>query len=333
MSQQRTYIQIGLLSLLICLATSLAALWLAEQTLSQAFSAISALLVLIAAAALFLAQRQPADLRGQQPAKTTSLSSLLLGFEQLLAGELEASIEAPSNLSAAEQKRIGNIVQQLRQQLAQIGDLQQALKESDAALQATRDSIGDSSTAAPASNAATQPAQAQSDNQALYQLSQALKQLMAKLQHQQQRQAQQLEGQQDQLAAIKQQQQRLSERGRGFDEHIQLLKDLAEQQAILALNAAIQASRSEEEGLSVIADELQRVGHRHSDANRQLEESLQQLHAEIKTAQQLVDHSRQQLAQGPAELESLAQQLQSLSKRCQTLSEQGNIGSQTAEAE
>lgn len=74
---------------------------------------------------------------------------------------------------------------------------------------------------------------------------------------------------------------RVRDHSRSVRDGVELVKDLSEQTNVLALNAAIQASRSGEDGLGVVAEELQRVAVRGADSGRKLEEQLDALRDDL----------------------------------------------------
>ena len=70
-----------------------------------------------------------------------------------------------------------------------------------------------------------------------------------------------------------------------------------------------------------VGGELQRVANRHSDASRQLEESLLQLNNELVETNDMIDHGRQLLGKGQHDLSQLRSHIGKLSRSCQQLKE------------
>lgn len=89
---------------------------------------------------------------------------------------------------------------------------------------------------------------------------------------------------------------RIRDHSRSVRDGVELVKDLSEQTNVLALNAAIQASRSGEDGLSVVAEELQRVAVRGADSGRKLEEQLEALRDDLSDTMATITRSEQGVA-------------------------------------
>lgn len=86
---------------------------------------------------------------------------------------------------------------------------------------------------------------------------------------------------------------RVRDHSRSVRDGVELVKDLSEQTNVLALNAAIQASRSGEDGLGVVAEELQRVAVRGADSGRKLEEQLEALRDDLSDTMAAITRGEQ----------------------------------------
>jgi twitching motility protein PilJ len=86
---------------------------------------------------------------------------------------------------------------------------------------------------------------------------------------------------------------RIRDHARAVRDGVELVKDLSDQTNVLALNAAIQASRSGEDGLGVVAEELQRVAVRGADSGRKLEEQLEALRDDLSDTMAAITRGEQ----------------------------------------
>ena len=241
-----------------------------------------------------------------------SIASYLDGLEQLIAGDSNSLVGAPATLNKSERDRLNRATARFRQIISDNQNLQTALQQ----LQDNKPIPLPSQSADELPNPATLDS-----NQALLQHAMQLEKMASKLLAAADANEEHRDDAQEQLAALKLQARKLSDRSRTLADTIELLKDLAEQSGVLALNTAIQASRSGEAGLAVVADELQRVANRHSDASRQLEESLLQLNNELVETNDMIDHGRQLLGKGQHDLSQLRSHIGKLSRSCQQLKE------------
>ena len=239
-----------------------------------------------------------------------SIGRFLDGLESLLAGDANAAIVIPKEFINPERARLETAIASIRSLL-------------NYRRQSTHSLGPQAPPPSSAANTATQPnhnaLNTNEQSQHLTKLSQRLEQLATQLLNATDTSEINRDGAQDQLAAMKLQARKLSDRSRLLADNIEILKDLAEQSGVLALNAAIQASRSGEEGLGVIADELQRVANRHSDASRQIEETLQQLNADLTDSNTIIDSGRQQLNKGQHEITQLRRHIGELARACAAL--------------
>lgn len=287
------------------------------ETISMAVMGLSAAGILCS----LLAQRQtPEAVTVNVPVKA-SLGRFLDGLESLLAGDLNTAIPMPEQISTGERERLESTTASIRNLLKQNRSFKQSKPENIVAAPVD--------TAKQDTATATVP-QLQDHSKHLEKLSQRLEQLAAQLLASTSSSEENRDSTQEQLAALKLQARKLSDRSRMLGDNIDLLKDLAEQSGVLALNAAIQASRSGEDGLGIIADELQRVANRHTDAGRQFEESLQQLNADIIDTSKIIDTGRQHLNQGQHDVSQLRRHIAELARTCSGLRQRAQLG-QTAD--
>lgn len=313
---------------LICLACSamagiavaLLASGLANQILGGTILVFSLASMAAVRLALKLPAPEPVKVKVQVPTQI-SIQPYLDGLERLLAGDASQLVSAPKELAKAERDQLNAITATIRRAMND----RQSLQATVSRLQ-TKQPIAIPN---PVVNDTPPPIQ---QGQALAKLSAQLEKLASQLLAATDSSEDNRDNTNEQLAALKLQARKLSDRTRALGDTVELLKDLAEQSGVLALNAAIQASRSGESGLAVVADELQRVANRHTDASRQFEESLLQLNNELVETNDMIDNGRQLLGKGHHDLSQLRSHIGTLARTCSELKTR-TVQSATAMAE
>lgn len=309
-------------SLLSALAGVVVALT-ATDFLPQAAGGLTAILSLVALACTALARKNdtPASAPAVDPTQAkASLGRFLDGLEAMIAGDTSLAVPMPEHIKPSERERLESATVSLRALLQKHRTQSQPNTANGPAVPQPQ----------PAPAVAEKPSSTSANsnpNKHLAALSQRLEQLAAQLLAATGSNEENRESTQEQLAALKLQARKLSDRSRMLGDNVDLLKDLAEQSGVLALNAAIQASRSGEDGLGIIADELQRVANRHTDAGRQFDENLQQLNADLIDTNKIIDTGRQHLSHGQHDVSQLRRHISELARTCNALRNQsGRIG-------
>lgn len=262
------------------------------------------------AAAIFAMRVPPKQVTVQVPTKI-SIQDYLTGLERLLAGDSQSTVTAPEQLTKAERQKLDAATADIRRLLVDQQDLSKQVQQLE---QAEHIPMPQAEVPPLATGHLSGPADLQ-----LAQLSAELEKLAAQLLSATGSNEENRDSTQEQLASLKLQARKLADRSRALADTVDLLKDLAEQSGVLALNAAIQASRSGESGLGVVADELQRVANRHADASRQLEESLLQMNNEIGETNDMIDSGRKHLSQGHHDISQLRRHIATLARTCSEL--------------
>lgn len=312
-NRQKLFITISSICLVVCLAAGLATVAMATSLINQAIGATITLFSVAGFASCIFALRVPPEQISVKVPIKISLQQYLNGLEQLLAGDTNRAVTTPEQLIKAERKQLDEATANIRRLIVDKQNLNAEIQRLQTAdhipVPQAHDDLDASHTAA------AQPLSA-AQTQQLSALSTQLEKLASKLLAATSSSEENRDGTQEQLASLKLQARKLGDRTRLLADTVDLLKDLAEQSGVLALNAAIQASRSGESGLGVVADELQRVANRHSDASRQLEESLLQLNNEIGEANDMIDSGREHLSKGQHDLSQLRSHIAALARSC-----------------
>lgn len=301
--------------LAIAALCSAALAWFSAAVSLQVVATVATISCLIALTAHWVAASAPAPKPERIEIPVTrdlSISDYLDGLESLLGGEVNKLVSAPQQLKKNERDRLNRLTADIRRFVSNNQSLQAAVQRLER------------SQTVPIPSVESEPEllaghHHRSQQQLLVQQSSQLEKMAAQLIAAADANEEHRDGVQEQLAALKLQTRKLADRSRAVTDTIELLKDLAEQSGVLALNTAIQASRSSETGLNVVADELQRVANRHADANRQLEASLLQLNNELVEANDLIDHGRHLLGKGQHDISQLRRHIGKLSRSCSEL--------------
>lgn len=110
---------------------------------------------------------------------------------------------------------------------------------------------------------------------------------------------------------------RLDEKSKGVGAVLDVIKGLAEQTNLLALNAAIEAARAGEQGrgFAVVADEVRTLATRSHKATEEIENIIEQLQHEAKDAVTVMENAKNSAEQRRSQVQSADEGLSSIAER------------------